>query len=186
MKRWAVLVLLLVMFAVSVLLTGIEGLVDAAVHNDLLSLERLGVFQGRLASLLTSSFIWSRYPALPPGLTWVIGPTPFLATVPLLLAALYFVRIGGHRPFPLRIAVCLAVSLVSYAVGAIALHGNTATDSPQVGQWLGIMILGPLYSLVVCALLCIVELLRPRSWDCSLYERIPLECSPVMTAAPHQ
>jgi hypothetical protein len=185
MRRSAVLVLLAAVFAVSVLLTAVEGLRTIGA-DDMLLFERLGVLQGHLAPLFASSFVWSRYPAAPTHLSALIDEKAFLATIPLLLAALYFVHIRGRRPFPLQIVVCLAVALVPYAVGAIALHNRPVDDPRLVGSWLVIMILGPMYALIICAIVCIVELLRPRARSRSIDDLLPIECSPVTTAAPRQ
>ncbi len=183
MKRRAVLILLLVMFAVSVLLAAVEGFRNCSAEDGLV-LERAGVFQGHLAPLFATSFVWSKYPAVPNAPTALVSEKAFVLTIPLLLVALYFARVRGRRPFPLRIAVCLAVALVPYAAGVIALHNNTVAE--KAGAWLAVMILGPLYALLACAVICVVELLRPRPRARSPWERVPLECPSITAAAPHQ
>ncbi len=186
MKRLASLLLLLIVFAVSVLLTTIEGFHNLGDNEDARLCERLGVFQGHVAPLFATSFVWSRYPAAPNRLSALVDERAFLITVPLLLFAVYFTRIRGRRPFPLLIAICLAVAAVPYIAGMIMLRGGTMDDLQHVGRWLAVMLLGPLYALIICAILCVVELLRPGSRSHSVCDRIPLECSPVTTPAPRQ
>ena len=182
-KQSAALVLLLSIFAGSVLVTAVAGLCSCS-SEDLLVLERAGAVQGHLAPLFASSFVWSRYPAAPNHLTALADQRALLTTIPLLLIALYFARIRGRRPFPLLIVICLAVALVPYAVGMIALHDNTLLE--RTGPWLAVMLLGPLYALAACAVICIVELLRPDSRHRSLWGRLPLECPPLRTPVPHR
>ena len=185
-KQSAALILLLSVFAVSVLLTTIEGYHNLGDNEDARLCERLGVFQGHVAPLFATSFVWSRYPAAPNHLTALVDRRAFLTTIPLLLIALYFARIRGRRPFPLLIAICLAVAAVPYITGMIMLRGGTMNDLQYVGRWLAVMLLGPLYALVACAVICIVELLRPDPRHRSLWGRLPLECPPLRTPAPHR
>jgi hypothetical protein len=186
MKRLAALVLLLSVFAVSVLLTTVEGFRNLNNEKDGFLVENVGALRGHVAPLLATSFVWSRYPAAPAHPTALISEKAFLLTVPLLLVALYFARIRGRRPFLFQVAVCLAVAPVPYVVGTITLHGGTITDRAEIGPWLAVMILGPLYALIICAVICVVELLRPRARSRSICDRIPLECSPITTPAPRQ
>jgi len=185
-KQSAALILLLSVFAVSVLLTTIEGYHNLGDNEDARLCERLGVFQGHVAPMFATSFVWSRYPAAPNHLTALVDRRAFLTTIPLLLIALYFARIRGRRPFPLLIAICLAVAAVPYITGMIMLRGGTMNDLQYVGRWLAVMLLGPLYALVACAVICIVELLRPDPRHRSLWGRLPLECPPLRTPAPHR
>jgi hypothetical protein len=166
MKLWAGLVLLLAVFAVSVLLTAVEGFRNCSAE-DRLVLERLGVFQGHVAPLFASPFVWSRYPAASTHLTALVSERGFLMTVPLLLAALCVPHALGRPSFPLSIGICVAVAAVPYVAGMVILQGNTL-DPPHVGRWLAVMILGPLYALIICAVICVLELLRSRSRPRSL------------------
>jgi hypothetical protein len=185
MKRWAVLVLLLAVFAVSVLLTAVEGFRNLDGYDAAL-LDWVAIPHGHVAPVFVSPYLWSRYPAIPNHLSVLVCPTAFLITVPLLLVALHFARIGGRRPFPLQVAVCLAAALAPYAVGATTLHNRPIDDPRAVGSWLAVMLLGPLYVLIICAIICIVELLRPDPRPRAIHDRLPIECSPVITAAQHQ
>jgi hypothetical protein len=160
MRWWAVLVLLVVVFFGSVLLTAIAGLHNCSATDGLL-LDRLGVLQGHVSPLLASPFVWSRYPAAPSHLSSLVSTRAFLTTVPLILAALCLPHALRRRSFPLSIGICVVVAAVPYVAGMVALHDNTVPE--KVGPWLSIMFLGPLYVLVVCAFVCVVELMRPST-----------------------
>jgi hypothetical protein len=80
-----------------------------------------------------------------------------LFTLPLLVPLFYLLRVRRRRPFGVVLAAFLAVALVPYIAGKIALFGNT---DPLCGHWLAVMLLGPLYVFAASALLCIEELVR--------------------------
>jgi len=158
MRAYPVLILLVIVFFGSVVLTVI-GVLSEVSREDDAAIAQIGLARGHIAGLFFTGLVWSKYPMLPhPSI--LIDAKSILLTVPLLLGAVFITQAGKFHVLPLRIVVVLAVALLPCAAGAIALHGN---DHPETaGPWLKVMLLGPLYTLAACSLLCVAEEVHQR------------------------
>lgn len=97
---------------------------------------------GDLGQLFVSQTFWLSFPTL-----WhvqaLIGPAPGAVMLAIGAGLWCWQRRCGPRP-PLVASLALLAGVVPYAVGAIALIGNT--DAPATGPWLSWMLQGPLYA----------------------------------------
>jgi len=95
---------------------------------------------GDLTQLFASTSFWRPFPSLPPlavALAW--GPLLVVAAAALVVA-----RATPRAAAATRAAQVLAVGALPFAVGLIALRGNT--DPAAAGPWLAWMLAGPLYA----------------------------------------
>ncbi|MEZ5967138.1 MAG: hypothetical protein R3F56_25105 [Planctomycetota bacterium] len=112
---------------------------------------------GDLRQLLGSNTFWRAFPTVcRPESLLEIGPLVVVVGLGTVLYALQCRQRPLTRTVSGAMAITLALGLVPYAIGALALRGNTRPE--LVGRWLAWMSNGPLYS----ALLALAVLvLRP-------------------------
>lgn len=136
----AIVVLSFALTAVAVL-SRLDGRTDFAVEP---------LVRGDLGGLFASRTVWRAFPALPDAAGLLaFGPA---ATVLLLSAVvLAAARRWRHVPTFVWPAVALAIGVVPYAIGAVALRGNALPQA--TGGWLVWMLLGPAYAAVASLLL---------------------------------
>ena len=150
MRLLPLLILVVALLLGSIVWTAI----DASIHvSDDELLDEL--LRGHVHHLFLTSATWRRYPSDPRRLLR-LDPTAALLVLPLVACAFYFVRIKMRRPLYLVGVASLLTAVLPYAVGLLALRGNTVAE--RCGSWVETMLLGVLYALAACVLFC--------GWDC--------------------
>lgn len=152
MKPLATTVLLLSLVGVSVLLTAVAGLCDVSA-DDVLDLDALAT--GRVSSIF-GSFLWSRYPAMPP-LSAIFEWRAILIILGAFVPC-WRVLSGQRRTRKLLLLAAPATGFLPFFLGELVLRGNT--DLSQAGPWLATMLLGVMYGLILSVILATFELCR--------------------------
>lgn len=124
-----------------ILLASTAMAVLSALADSDIAIEPLVV--GDLRQLFASHAFWAAFPQLP-HLELLWRPGPLLTTG---LAAVAAGRALRRRSSAVTAAAVLACGVLPYAVGAVALRGNTVPDA--TGPWLLWMLLGPLAAAVL-------------------------------------
>jgi len=160
MKTLSGLTLVMSLFAISVLLTGLAGLCSM-MQADEAFLDMGALLKGHLGSLFGTPFVWSRYPAVPMPIDLLWGHlfnwTIFLLTVPLFGVAAYVFHFKARR-LTLLVLACLVIGSIPHIAGLVALRNNTVPEC--IGPWLGKSILGLLYAFTACAVFSAIELVQ--------------------------
>ncbi len=164
MRFLPLLILVVALLLGSIVGTVLDSLrfVSHAIESGQISNDELLV--GHVHHLLLTSFIWRQYPGNPPDLlrVWHFDATAALLVLPLVACAYYFVRIKMRKPLYLVGVASLPAAVLPYAVGLLALRGNTVAE--RCGPWMVTMLLGLLYALGACVLFC--------GWECCRSSRI--------------
>jgi hypothetical protein len=149
------LVLVVVLFVITVLCTGIYYLQQH--QESLTELEAEQIAAGNIHTLVFSSSLWSQYPSFP--------SVKFLIYVPALVSSGFlltvFVYLLGFRNKKHLLSAslgCLFAAALHYLVGMWALAGNTVFD--YAGRWLAVMLVGMLYCCIGCVVFAGADVLK--------------------------
>ncbi len=144
MRIAATLLLLLTALSGVVLLLG--GVTMICGFLGELSSKQFGqLLSGELYVIIFSDTFWTRclQPDLPRP-SWFLDWMAAGLVFPLMVAVWLGVRRRLKHPCVAMGAVCLLLGIVPYAVGAVMVRD---TSSPsEVGPWLALMLIGPLYA----------------------------------------
>ena len=149
------LVLVVVLFAITVLCTGIYYLQQ---HQESLAepeAEQIAV--GNIHTLVFSSALWSQYPSFP-SVEFLIY-VPALVSSGFLLAVL--VNLLGFRKKGHLLSAslgCLFAAALHYLVGMWALAGNTVFE--YAGRWIAVMLVGMLYCCIGCVVFAGADVMK--------------------------
>ena len=149
----SVTVILLACTAVSVL-SALDG-VGVAVEP---------LMVGDLGQLLQSHTFWAAFPAFANSMSW-FAPGPLVLVLGMSSVLLAVWLRWARLKAPVLALLVLLSGIAPYAVGAIALAGNTVAEA--AGPWLAWMLLGPLYAALMALLWLAVGMLATRRADAS-------------------
>ena len=149
------LVLVVVLFAITVLCTGIYYLQQN--QESLAEPEAEQIAVGNIHTLVFSSGLWSQYPSFP-SVEFLIY-VPALVSSGFLLAVL--VNLSGFRKKRHLLSAslgCLFAAALHYLVGMWALSGNTVFE--YAGRWIAVMLVGMLYCCIGCVVFAGADVLK--------------------------
>jgi hypothetical protein len=149
------LILVVVLFAISVLCTGIYYLQQH--QESLAEPEAKQIAAGNIHTLVFSSGLWSQYPSFP--------SVEFLIYVPALVSSGFLLAVSvnllGFRKKGHLLSASLGwlwAAALHYLVGMWALAGNTVFD--YAGRWLAVMLVGMLYCCIACVVFAGADVLK--------------------------
>ena len=149
------LVLVVVLFAITVLCTGIYYLQQN--QGALAEPEAEQIATGNIHTLVFSSGLWSQYPSFPSVETLVYVPA--LVSSGFLLTVLVYLLGFRKKKHLLSTSLgCLFVAALHYLVGMWALAGNTVFE--YAGRWLAVMLVGMLYCCIGCVVFAGADVLK--------------------------
>ena len=149
------LVLVVVLFVITVLCTGIYYLLQH--QASLTELEAEQIAAGNIHTLVFSSSLWSQYPSFPSAEFLIYVPA--LVSSGFLLTVLVYLLGFRKKKHLLSASLgCLFAAALHYLVGMWALAGNTVFES--AGRWLAVMLVGMLYCCIGCVVFAGADVLK--------------------------
>lgn len=149
------LILVVVLFAITVVCTGIYYLQQ---HEESLpEPEAQQIAAGNVHILVFSSGLWSQYPSFP--------SVEFLICVPALVSSgfllAFLVNLLGFRKKGRLLSAslgCLFAAALHYLVGMWALADNSVFE--YAGRWIAVMLVGMLYCCIGCVVFAGADVLN--------------------------
>lgn len=148
------LVLVVVLFVITVLCTGIYYLQQ---QESLAGIEADQVATGNIHGLFLSSSLWSQYPSFP-SVRFLIYVPALVSSGFLLTLLVYLLGFRKKKHLLAASLGCLFAAALHYLVGMWALAGNTVFE--YAGRWLAVMLVGALYCCIGCAVFAGADVLK--------------------------
>lgn len=142
------------MFISSTMLTAIDQLSNLT--DYVFGLGDVDFSAGHLASLFTDKQFWGQYPSFALPGSWTDFYTAAIACG-VIGALLYAMRGRLRASFGSVGVATLALAVVPYLLGMFMLRGGTL-DPSIAGQWVSVMLTGPLCCGVTASMFALVEL----------------------------
>ena len=154
-KSLSIGILLIALFLVTAILTGINWITAFEQNPDQASLDR--PYLRQIHSPFLQKELWQNYPSVPAFAQLINIPVLVSAGVLLLMVCISL----GYKRHCSSIGIglgCLAVGLMHYLVGSWALSdGGFFGYTPRI--WVDVALLGLLYSSAACALFAAMDIL---------------------------
>ncbi len=118
------------------------------------------LWQGRILHLFFIANFWEIYPSLPIMPEVLLHIPTAILTLDIAVFCVWLVRVRLGRSWQLTGLACLSAGAFLYLKGSIILANYSVTDDLVAGHLMSMM-LGAIYSLVLCVACLFMDILRP-------------------------